>query len=488
MKMPSEDLFLLIKSLSSSEKRYFSVFANTYRKSESAYLKLFNAINELPVYDEKVLNDKLKLVGFGQNLKKAKSNLSEALEKCLVSYWNGTNIKISVRELLSYAEILYAKELYGNCIHVIDRGISISEKFELFNELRSFLQLKLIVIEAWGFKGISFEELKIIYLKLDDIQEKNLEINLYSKRAVDYNFKNFKQGQIWHKTLRPKGITKSKMVPSTYSGRLKYYSYLYAYFSTNKEHIQALSVVLKAQKLIELKPHMIDFNPKSYIICLTNIIHTFFALKRYERLPAYLDKLHKIKTNTLQTNNLKLYYYQSCLLSYHIETGNFDAGLRIFEIDILPSLKVYEAKPQQKKMIHFLASRLYFGKLNYSSALKNLSIVLNEKPDVRTDLHYYAKFFRLIIICEKRDFLILENSIKSVAYLIRSKNVFDKFDYLILTFITKLFIIWKKGLKNGEELRKLLKEAVELEKKGLSKAQSYFDFNSWMKAKVENYN
>ena len=55
-----DDLYRLIKAMSKSEKRYFSIDANKSGKEGAKYLKLFRAINDLEEWDDVKLKKKFK--------------------------------------------------------------------------------------------------------------------------------------------------------------------------------------------------------------------------------------------------------------------------------------------------------------------------------------------------------------------------------------------------------------------------------------------
>lgn len=421
MKTPSTNLFLLIKSLSPSEKRYFSIFSG----GETNYFKLFNAINQFDAVDEKNFSSKLSELGFKHNLKKTKQDLSEALEKCLVLYWNSNNPRIAVRELLSFAEILQSKELFPLSNEAIERGIAIAERFELLNEWRSFLQLKLYSMEAIAFKGFSIRDLEQVHIQLRTIQGKNEEINQFAELATGFHFRTFKDGH-GKKQHGPIKDLPDRYEFKSYTGQLQYYNYKYAHFRLIRDFKNALKISTSALKLIESRPAMISFNPRSYIIALAKICHILLANKQPSRLFPYLKKLKELKTNTEFANNLRFYYYHSCQLTALSGTGNFAAGILLFEKETVPFLKAYNKKPQQKQMIYFLAAQLYFGAENYSKAQSCLNIILNERLEVRSDIVYYSKFLQLLIIHEGNNFRLLESAMKSAYYLLKKKNPLPK--------------------------------------------------------------
>ncbi|MBK6611564.1 MAG: hypothetical protein IPG29_11960 [Sphingobacteriales bacterium] len=57
----SEPLFDLIKSLTKSEKRFFKIYSSRHViGNENNYVKLFDAINQQPIYNETALLQRFK--------------------------------------------------------------------------------------------------------------------------------------------------------------------------------------------------------------------------------------------------------------------------------------------------------------------------------------------------------------------------------------------------------------------------------------------
>ena len=80
MKTPSDELFLLIKALTPSEKRYFKVEVVAREKgANTAYFKLFDAIDRQEEYDEEELLRKHADEKFARHFAMAKKYLFENL-------------------------------------------------------------------------------------------------------------------------------------------------------------------------------------------------------------------------------------------------------------------------------------------------------------------------------------------------------------------------------------------------------------------------
>src|SRR5688572_25646962 len=93
------NLFLLIKSLSKSEKRYFKLFADN-GKSDSNYLQLFEAIDKQEEFDEDAIRKKFKGKAFTAQLHVAKIYLSELILKSLRNFHANDSVNGQVLDLI----------------------------------------------------------------------------------------------------------------------------------------------------------------------------------------------------------------------------------------------------------------------------------------------------------------------------------------------------------------------------------------------------
>jgi len=81
------DLFTLIKSLSSNEKRNFKLFtqSNSNTKTKS-YIELFDELDKMKTYDEKILIKQFKNKNKLAQLHPMKSYLFKVIMKSLTNY------------------------------------------------------------------------------------------------------------------------------------------------------------------------------------------------------------------------------------------------------------------------------------------------------------------------------------------------------------------------------------------------------------------
>lgn len=113
-------LFVLIKSLSKSEKRQFKIFASRLETSSNTkFIELFNILDKSETYDEKLI------LKSGSIKKVQLSNLKSYLYKqILVSIRlniPSQNIRYQLREQIDFAVILYNKGLYKQSLKILDK-------------------------------------------------------------------------------------------------------------------------------------------------------------------------------------------------------------------------------------------------------------------------------------------------------------------------------------------------------------------------------
>ena len=131
-----DNLFLLIKSLTKSEKRQFKLYVGRMGSNNNAkFLSLFNLLDKLEKYSEKVILEK------GIVTKQQLSNLKAHLYKqILISLRLNPihqNIRMQIREQMDLAVIVYQNGLYKLRLKRMDKAKALAlkneEKYDEYN-------------------------------------------------------------------------------------------------------------------------------------------------------------------------------------------------------------------------------------------------------------------------------------------------------------------------------------------------------------------
>jgi len=124
-----DSLFVLVKSLSKSEKRQFKLYAGRLGvNTDSKFIALFNLLDKMSQYDEEVI---LK----SGIVKKAQlSNLKAHLYKQILISLRlnpvNQNVRIQLREQLDFATILYHKGLYKQSLKILEKAKSLANSHQ----------------------------------------------------------------------------------------------------------------------------------------------------------------------------------------------------------------------------------------------------------------------------------------------------------------------------------------------------------------------
>jgi hypothetical protein len=138
----TDALFQLVRSLEKSEKRHFKLYIK--RSSGKEYLKiiqLFDALEKLHEYDEKLLISKLKGVTKPQ-LANLKTHLYKQLLSSLRLLKTTENTDLQLSEHLDHARLLYNKGLKIQSLRILEKAKELAKTNQKFNFLAQVISLE----------------------------------------------------------------------------------------------------------------------------------------------------------------------------------------------------------------------------------------------------------------------------------------------------------------------------------------------------------
>ena len=136
----SDTLFQLVHSLEKSEKRHFKLYIKrSSAKEDLKIIRLFDALDKLNEYDEKLLFKALKDVTKTQ-LANLKTHLYKQLLASLRLLRTNDNIDLKLSEQLDNARLLYNKGLKIQSLNILEKAKEIAranQKNEFFGAVNS---------------------------------------------------------------------------------------------------------------------------------------------------------------------------------------------------------------------------------------------------------------------------------------------------------------------------------------------------------------
>lgn len=492
MKTPSDDLFLLIKSLSKTEKRYFRLYVmNTVSLKERPYIKLFDEIERQKVYVEDILKQK-KIVP-SNNMKKAKWRLSKIILKCLDFYYSESIFDSVFKNQFKNILVLYQKGLYTQCrkaVNKLKKELIFYERYTELIELCRF-EKKLPTTSKFLIPGNSAIETESVKKLAAEIELQNLSDDIYN--AIETNERARTNANI--KTI--KNILNSALLitntpPKTFRTLFYYFNAKGLCYSALGRSDKTYQYLKNQVELFKKYPHQVKQYPEMYISSINNFLISCFHTGHINEYYRNLFALKKMEKQYIKSGNKRLATSLFNITSVH-ETaamghlGNFD-GVDILIPELEEKLRYYSTGVNLniKLTLFYNTAYILFATKNYSKALVWINKIINHaKVEVRQDLQTFARILNLIIHYEMGNSDLLAYINRAAIRFTNKKGRLLKYESNVFNFIKKLIPVSDKN-ESLELFKSFKKDLLVLANDPLEKmAFEEFDMIAWVDSKIE---
>ena len=149
-----DNLFVLVKSLTKSEKRQFRLYVGRMGSNQDAkFLNLFQQLDRMSRYEEKVILS--KGIVTKQQLSNLKAHLYKQILVSLRMNPVNKNIRIQIREQLDFATILYQKGLYKQSLKVLEKAKLLATKYEEKFSAYDIVELEKVIESQYITRSLS---------------------------------------------------------------------------------------------------------------------------------------------------------------------------------------------------------------------------------------------------------------------------------------------------------------------------------------------
>ena len=214
-------VFTLIKSMQKSDKRAFKLYINRSGNREGMkVVKLFDALDKMPEYDEDTLLMKVPEISKSQ-LSNAKSHLYRQILSSFRVIQTPHNVDMQIRELLDYTRILYNKGLYQQCLKTLEKAKGLAKgasRNHLYLEVQEFEK----VIEAQFITRSIEDRAELLTEEVNNVlnivkkthEFSNLALRLYGLYIKIGHVKNEREDSMvrnFFKTNLPTGLPSTEL-------------------------------------------------------------------------------------------------------------------------------------------------------------------------------------------------------------------------------------------------------------------------------------
>lgn len=447
----STQLFDLIYSLSTSEKRYFRLYCNL-QAGEKNYLRLFDFLAAQEHYDEERVKKEFAGETFVKSLHVTKNYLYSLILRSLRSFHQDDTVEMELYNLLIEANLLERRGLYNQVLSHLSKIRKLASKYHytLIQAEAIIRALRLTIAQETNNLEAEIlnlaNELELTIGNAFDEHRLNAEMYKWGLlvRKKQLELVSLPQLHVkWNQLKDDLIISDEKAV---------YRAILY-YRIINIEKTllnDSAGAVEAAKKIIELwnnHPHLKTEKPEVYKIYLNNYLTALFKVGRLDEFPAILHELKALPSNNFNEEAETFSIVAFNELLYFLNTRNFQTALQSLDY-ISNGLERYKAKIHKAREFSFYynISVLYFMMERHEEALDWLQKILNHpKTEHRKDLQRFANLLQLIYHFELGNYYLLDSMIQTIQKKMNRWTPLSTFEDL---FFKQMFLLNKSSLND----------------------------------------
>lgn len=294
-------LFVLIKSLSTSEKRQFKLYVNRLGINVDAkFLLLFNELDKMNEYQEEIIIQ--KKISTKQQLSNLKAHLYKQILVSLRMNPIHQNNRIQLREQLDFANILYQKGLHKQALKILDKAKQSALELDEKTIASEIIELEKVIESQFITRSIDGRADELIKESTEiNIQNQyatqlsNLSLKLYSEMLTHGYVKNDKDREKVMQIFEPQ-IKKIKLEKLNFTEKLWYYKAHVWKNQLLQDYKYTLKYAYNWVELFHQKPEMIISHPVWYIKGSTYLMKVIFLYGHIDKLEETFNHfLKKIK-------------------------------------------------------------------------------------------------------------------------------------------------------------------------------------------------
>ncbi|MGJ8658612.1 hypothetical protein [Cellulophaga fucicola] len=498
MTTPHKDaLFVLVKSLSKSEKRQFKLYVGRLGvNTDAKFLALFNLLDKTKSYSEKAILE-------SAIVKKAQlSNLKAHLYKQILVSLRlnpvNQNIRVQIREQLDFATILYHKGLYKQSLKLLDKVKGIAIENEEKNIAYEIVELEKIIETQYITRSIP-DRANELAIQAKELSAQNVMTSKLSNLSLQLYGMMLKVGYV-------RSDEDLKKVKTYFNDHLPIYDiedlgfreklWLYKAYLWYSFLIQDfLSCYKYANKWVDLfyeNKDMIYLNPVFFLKGSNYLLESLFYVKYSSQFKATLIKMEAmIESKSFPKNDnissLAFLYLNSNKLNQHFLEGTFEKGLYLVRIVEYGINKHKDRIDEHHIMLlYYKCACLYFGVGDNKMCIQYLKKIINNKNlKMREDLMCFSRVLSLVAHYEAGMDYHLEVQLKSTYKFLIKMNDMHAVQKEMIKFLRNLRDIYPTDLPNA--FKKLHTELKKYENHPYEKrAFLYLDIISWLESHLYN--
>ncbi|MCB9234174.1 MAG: hypothetical protein H6581_21135 [Bacteroidia bacterium] len=493
MKTPSRDLFQLIQSLSTEEKRFFK---KGIHKENGLYESLFDQIARQPEYDEEVLKQKFASQLDANGFSFAKQYLYQSLLKSLEILYREQGATRQIRIELNTVDLLFSRELYHLCRKHLKRAKKLLTGVDnpmLWLELQDW-EFKLERAVYW--QGVSDEEFEKMSSDLEAVSGRIRTYLDYFSLNQQFMYLLSQSGFVRASTdflesageLLDREIFSDEQYANSIPSRGIFHNTWGVFYYLKGDFSKAFHHYRQLFGMVERNRNIVYDNPQFYVGMLFNYGVIALQLRDLTAVNEAISKLEDLPKGASRLN-ARVFYYKTILKSRIFLDSLHAEQPDILSSEIEPQVPRFRDKLNKVEFyaIYFNLSLINFCSGEYKRALHLLGHILNDDQIPQfPDIFLIARLIRLIIHFELGNLDLVTTMAGNIYRFLAKRQLKYRLESLVMQYMRKApdFTDRKSVIKYLSELKTELSELRKDPEEG--KIAAYFDFTIWIDAKIQH--
>ncbi len=417
-----DHLFYLIKSLSKSEKRYFTLDAQKSGRKNSRYLALFQAINQQDEYSELPLKRE-----FGKKLADDKARLYEAILRAMRDYQSKKSYKTRIKELLTDAKILFERKLYEQSKNRLEEAKALASELQDHLAVLEINLRQRQLIKEYPSMNYGEEVEQLIQEGKHHLAILEYELQLhdsYDRLGVDIRKYPVRLNEQQLAELKHKyadDLSLEAPLNTSFASRRRFYQ-IRALYNRLSGDQQQMSVAF--QEVLNSWSGLVKSQQEDFFIFMGDASNVLIATFQDAQLDTFSELLQELDgLSPPSTHGQKLLFERVSIyrLLYLINTRSSDIDEAIQKIT--EGLRQFDLNASAELSILFNLIILLFLNGRYEECQTWLDKIINSRKrylDTRRDIQEGSRILKLIVTYQSDDYQKIENTLRAI------KRYFDQ--------------------------------------------------------------
>ena len=495
----SDPLFTLIKSLNKAEKRNFTIYVGRLSQGpETKFLALFQMMEKQKKYDEDEIKKKLPIENTTQ-FANVKRHLFTQILISLRLIHTGKHIDLQIREQLDFARILYARGMYMQSLHLLEKIKSTAVanhqdvlhleilEFQKLIETRHITRSRQVLNKMETLLEETARRSSITY---STSRLSNLTIQIhgwYIEKGHAINEETQTEVTTYFYEQLPKEMNAWQL---TFFEKINLYQAFAWYHYILLDLPSAINQTRLWVNLFQANPNIQRQDPDLYLRGLYYLLTFLFLQKDLDEYTIYRNELDQfIETNEINftfSSNLLAFQYSYlaalnlCFLNKKYEDAK--KWLMVKKEDLTKFSSYMDT--HRVLLFHYKAAYIHFVCGDHSKTLDELNLIIHQQHKfLRTDLHFNARFLHLLCHYELGNYDFSSSLLLSIQRTFASSNEITPIQRLMLKYVKTLInspLSEKLGLliKMKKEMNTFEKDIKEL------RSVAYLNFPIWLESRI----